>query len=106
MRDLEKFWEKVQEKFFIDEAPELEYNEFLEIGEECGLLTTEPFDPKKHDGVVGAEDMEPGDPVYVPVPRVHSCCGCTCTVCETGHKAAIHTVECVTAFCDRTRLTI
>jgi hypothetical protein len=69
MRDPEKFWEKVSEKFFIDEVSEIDYSDFLDLGEECGLLTPVPFDPELHQDVVGAEELGKGEIIYVPVPR-------------------------------------
>lgn len=65
MRDLEKFWGKIQEMFFIDEVSEIDYSDFLDIGEECGLLKQVPFDPKIHNGDY---ECEPGEMIYLPVP--------------------------------------
>lgn len=29
-----------------------------------------------------------------PTTIIHQCCGCSCNVCEDGHKSGNHTEEC------------
>lgn len=67
-RDPEGFVKAIVEAFF-DGAGDLEYMDFLEMGEKYGILRTEIFDPKgKHKDMEfpGIEDMVAGeDTVYV-----------------------------------------
>lgn len=46
-----------------ESGSDLDYGEFLEIGEKSGLLLTEAYDPDRHGNEF---DMEPGDTWYVP----------------------------------------
>jgi hypothetical protein len=63
---LEAFWSAVKDHFFQEGCGDLEYMDFLELGEKHGLLKTVPYDPETHgDTLVG--DPEPGDPIYFDI---------------------------------------
>ncbi len=65
-RDLEGFWQKVRTHFFEEEHSELDYGEFLDLGEDAGLLRQEKYNPKTHgDELLG--EPAPGDMVYIEV---------------------------------------
>jgi hypothetical protein len=67
-RDPEAFWQKVNAHFFQHEHGELDYSDFLEYGEACGMLAQEVFSTDVHGGsIIG--DPEEGDMIYVPVPK-------------------------------------
>lgn len=65
-RDPEKFWAMVSSHFFVEGALEMDYDVFLTFGSEAGLIHEVPYDPELHGDI---DDSEPGDAVYVPVPR-------------------------------------
>lgn len=68
-RDPEGFIKAIVEHFFLGDGAELEYDDFLSLGNEHGILRCEIFDPKnKHKDMdfIGLEDMVEGeDVVYV-----------------------------------------
>lgn len=68
-RDPEAFWHKVKDHFFDSARTDLDYQEFLDFAEECGLVAEEKYDPEKHGPVKDpGYEVEPGDPVYMSVP--------------------------------------
>lgn len=67
-RDPEEFWRKVSEHFFTGHAMELDYGQLIEMAMECGLVEEVIYDPAVHGEQIDG-DPEPGEPIYVTVPR-------------------------------------
>jgi hypothetical protein len=59
---LEDFFAAQCEHFFLD-GGDLEYSDWLELGEKYGLLKQVEYDPAMHGEM---EDVEPGDMIYWP----------------------------------------
>jgi hypothetical protein len=68
------FWSTVADHFFAQDGAELEYDTFLELGTELGLLAMVPYDPALHTTQQDA-DLETGDMIYWPTDlgaRLHA----------------------------------
>jgi hypothetical protein len=67
-RSTGQFFEAVCRHFFTDEHGELDYSEFLDLGEKFGLLKQVSYDPGRHGkSIMG--DPEPGETIYVRTSR-------------------------------------
>lgn len=53
-------WNAICDGFFQDGGSELEYQDFMDMGEKAGLLVQVPYDPDVHGDI----EAEPGDIIY------------------------------------------
>lgn len=65
-----KLWAKLRERFFDDEASELDADMFQQIGAELGLLRQVEYDPEQHPGV----DAEDGDLIWQETDLARAVC--------------------------------
>jgi len=62
---LEAFFAEQCDHFFTAAASEIDYSDWLDLGEKHGLLKQVKYDPAKHGEI---EEVETGDMIYWPTP--------------------------------------
>ena len=65
--DLRGFADDVLDHFGMQDASELDYDDFLMLAAQRGLIRWEPYDPTVLHVGLEIEDVEAGDLIWVPV---------------------------------------